>query len=389
MKYLSILFVFGIINLQGQDKFDKAKSLFKTEPLRSVQLLEVYVEEDLSDENFAKGHYALSYLYHYQEISLEKALISGFKALHYFDKASDKEGEEKTLRHISQIHLKAKNYLESKEYSTLALSYNINDNKVAQNHHNLGIANLRTGNFDEAIEHYNKAISFYESQNDQIKICELIIELGLVEFYKENYPEAIAQYQKAYGKALEWKLLEWQSRALNNIGNAYLIQGDHKSALKYLKQAIALDYDNDQESKLGAMYNLAKIYFDAKKLDSANMYVMKAIDSYSNLHDLPQYFDAMDLRKQIAISRLDIDSAMFYLNKQSLLAKELLSFKSDLQQQNTRLLLSWKETQKRNLELSNRNKMIQDQRDWLIGLGVLFVAVIFWLAIKLRRKAAH
>ena len=386
MKYLSIVFVFGILTLHAQDKFDEAKTLFKSAPLQSIKLLEEYVEEDLSNENYAKGYYALSYLYHYQEISLEQALIAGFKALHYFDKVEDKEGEEKTLRHISQIHLKAKNYLESKEYSTLALSYNINDNKVAQNHHNLGIANLRTGNFEEAIDHYGKAIAFYEGQKDQVKICELTIELGLVEFYKEKYPEAIEIYKKAHGRALEWKLLEWQSRALNNMGNAYLIQGDTKNALKYLKQAISLEYENDAESKLGAMYNLAKIYFDQKKLDSANLYVMKAIDSYGNLHDMPQYFDAMDLRKQIAISRMDIDSAMFYLNKQSQLAKELLSFKSDLQQQNTRLLVSWKETQKRNLELSNSYKMLVDQRNWLIGIGLISLSVIIWLAIKLKRK---
>jgi tetratricopeptide (TPR) repeat protein len=385
MKYLFALLILCTFSSIAQDKYDEAGTYFDSNPKKSIVLLEEYVSEDLSDEDYAKAYYALSYLYHYQNVSLEKALVSGFKALHYFDRLSDLEGEEKTLRHISQIHLKAKNFDESREYSNLALSYSINENKTAQNHHNLGIANLYSANFDQAVHHYTQAISFYEKQNDQNKICELIIELGLVEFYKENYSGSISFYTKAHGKALEWKLLEWQSRALNNIGNAYLIQGKYTEALKYLKQSVALEYDNDAESKLGATYNLAKIYFDQRKLDSANIYVMKAIKSYSNLHDIPQYFDALDLRKQIAISRMDIDSAMYYLNMESDLAKELLALKGDLQLQNTQLLVSWKETQKRNLDLSNRYKTLQDQRNWLIGGGIVFLVIILGLVIKLRK----
>ncbi len=121
----------------------------------------------------------------------------------------------------------------------LSLSISIKFLKGEVNAHNLmGIINKNLGKFDEAIEHYFKALKISEKNND----------------------------------------LETKSSCLNNIGSVYQVQGDYKKALSYFKESQILEEKIGNKKQLSIrLYNIGLIYDNLDSLDLAYSYYYNSL----------------------------------------------------------------------------------------------------------------
>jgi superkiller protein 3 len=108
--------------------------------------------------------------------------------------------------------------------------------KQAEKYFQQGYAYNNKGDYDKAIEYYNKAIEL----NPDYAVA--YYNLGNVYNNKGDYGKAIEYYNKAieyYNKAIE--LNPDSVDAYNNLGIAYNIKSDDDKAIEYYNKAIELN----------------------------------------------------------------------------------------------------------------------------------------------------
>lgn len=99
--------------------------------------------------------------------------------------------------------------------------------------HRLGMIEVRAGNFDQAIKHFERAL---ELGNDhKLQTADSRNNLGVAKFYKGDYKNAAIEFQHAV------RLDPGHARAQSNLGVTMIIQGQVKSGIETLIKAAAID----------------------------------------------------------------------------------------------------------------------------------------------------
>jgi len=174
------------------------------------------------------------------------------------------------LRNSKRINKKLRNEIENKILSScnsdvIENDYlrdeidNIKDKKI-QSLFEKGNTYYYKGNYDKAIEYYEKAI---ELKSDD----EVYYNMGYVYCNKGNYDKAIECYEKAI------ELKPDKNEAYNNMGNAYYNKGNYDKAIECYEKAIELKPDKDK-----AYYNMGNAYYNKGNYDKAIECYEKAIE---------------------------------------------------------------------------------------------------------------
>jgi tetratricopeptide (TPR) repeat protein len=119
---------------------------------------------------------------------------------------------------------------------------------VALIHYNLGLALRQDGNWEDAIEQYEKAL---ETKPDYV---EAQINLGSALLQVGKLDESISHLEKAL------RINPGYGQAENDLGNAYLQKGDAAEAIDHYQKAAKLEPDDPW-----VMNNLAWIYAAARE----------------------------------------------------------------------------------------------------------------------------
>lgn len=96
------------------------------------------------------------------------------------------------------------------------------------------------GRFEDAIGHYQQALAWAQTAEDQRGISTAHRRLGIVYHTQRNYPLAIDHYQQAADVAHEIRVSSLQGNALRNLGIVYFDQGDFETALTHYAEALAV-----------------------------------------------------------------------------------------------------------------------------------------------------
>lgn len=99
------------------------------------------------------------------------------------------------------------------------------------------------------------------------------IHLNIGDCYREmqDFPTAVAEYQKALEKAQAAQDKVIEAKSLASIGEVHLRQNDMKSAGEFFKKSLDL---NPKDELLA--YNVATIFFNNQKMDDAITYYLLA-----------------------------------------------------------------------------------------------------------------
>jgi tetratricopeptide (TPR) repeat protein len=107
-------------------------------------------------------------------------------------------------------------------------------------HHNIGIVQMCQGDFDQALESFQKAVQVRTEclPQNHPDIAVSLVRQGTAYFALENFEKAIDSFRTA----LHMSPTEDATRAkvLNNLGLAYYLQDNHKKALKALTGALEI-----------------------------------------------------------------------------------------------------------------------------------------------------
>jgi tetratricopeptide (TPR) repeat protein len=144
---------------------------------------------------------------------------------------------------------------------------------------NIGIIYEELGEFDNAIQYYNRCLFIKKKIKDEKGIAIVLGSLGTVNYYKGNFDEAKKYFNKAYQLFLKQNDLYNASSFLGNIALLNYEEKNYDLAIKLFLKGIELDRKIDKKigisSKLG---NIALIYIDKKEFKTAEKYLQEALE---------------------------------------------------------------------------------------------------------------
>jgi tetratricopeptide (TPR) repeat protein len=174
--------------------------------------------------------------------------------------------------------------------------------------------------FSYATQAYQLAV---ESSDTHGKIYALLnlgryyTRLGRHEVAMENYLKALDLCEQIKDEALT-------SKTYNIIGNGYYFKNDIPLALRYYKKALGVNPKSlSEESTADLQNNIALVYIDQDKLDSAKIYLTNAIEKYQALHLSKKLANALLNWGEIKEKEHDYEEALLFFEKALNLNKAL------------------------------------------------------------------
>jgi signal transduction histidine kinase len=210
------------------------------------------------------------------------------RALEIFKKNQNFDGIANTLRNIAKILSDWGEYDEALRYNQEAMKFweEIgNENGIANSYNNIGVIYQELGNYDRAFEYFHKSLDIFKKLNKTADIVNLTLHIGDVYLQRTQYDKALEYYFNAdlIGKQINNKKLK--SITLSNIGEAYNLKGDYLKALDYQNKALKLKEEIGDKKKLTITYTeLGIIYKNVEDYDKALKYLNKSVAVASEIN---------------------------------------------------------------------------------------------------------
>ncbi|WP_297093141.1 tetratricopeptide repeat protein [uncultured Draconibacterium sp.] len=157
----------------------------------------------------------------------------------------------------------------SKNYSGLFRFYNI-----------LGRIELMQQNEEAAIASYEQAIQLLDNLDNKTEAFSVVINLGYLYDLQNKYVKAFQLYSKGLELAEELNDITWLYSIYNNFGSHLKSIGDLEASKKMFHKTIAISKTLKEEelhfSPASAYSNMASIYLEEQKTDSAMLYLRQA-----------------------------------------------------------------------------------------------------------------
>ncbi|WP_291127727.1 tetratricopeptide repeat-containing sensor histidine kinase [Flavobacterium sp. UBA7682] len=316
-KYFPLYFLllFSMVSWSQNQKIDSLVSLLnKTRnDIDKAQLLNAIADQYKTSDpklmlDYAQKAYDLA-----QKINYE--LAEGNALLNLGNANIISGNYPKALQHFTDAqHL----------FETLVVKNDIErQNGLAKALGSIGIVFSEQSNYAKALQYYLKAVKIYEQIKDEEKCAKLYNNIGVV-----------YQSQSADFKALEYfiktqKIQEKLKDAnigitYTNIGNGYLKQNNLSKAFDYYSKAKTALEQHPNPRALGEWYNNVGLYYKVtKQANKAIEHWKLAISTFETIEDKFGIGDSYLLLGQLFLEQNKLEEATQMADKSLVLAKEI------------------------------------------------------------------
>ncbi|MEW6687292.1 MAG: tetratricopeptide repeat protein, partial [Candidatus Edwardsbacteria bacterium] len=277
---------------QNQSRYDDA--------LKILESAEQILKGDSVDEIKERGeiHILRCWILRIKG-EMAKALKEGEIGLDIIErlKIEDLEIDEKEIKvikarafnNLGMIFLDKGDYDKAVELyqKRLKISEEIGDKRgigIASN--NLGIVYHDKGDYDKAVEYYQKYLKISEEIGDKQSIGIASGNLGIVYYDKGDYDKAVELYQKGLKICEEIGNKRGIGRASNNLGIVYHYKGDYDKAVELYQKYLKICEEIGDKRGIGvASGNLGVVYADKGDYDKAVELYQKSLKIYEEIGD--------------------------------------------------------------------------------------------------------
>jgi tetratricopeptide (TPR) repeat protein len=177
-------------------------------------------------------------------------------------------------------------------------------------------AKLKDSDLKRSFSYASQAYQLASETNDTHGMIEALLNLGRYYTRLGQHDIAMENYFKALAYSEEIKDNQSISRTYNIIGSGYYFKNDIPMALQYYKKALNVNPKSLNEERTADLQNnIALVYTDQGKLDSAGIYFTSAAAMYEKLN-LPKKLANTLLNSGLVKEKmLDYEQAINYYQK--------------------------------------------------------------------------
>lgn len=204
--------------------------------------------------------------------------------------------------------------------STLFLSTRLNYPKgIALGHEKRGTVSHYRGNFLNAVEYYQKSLTYHEAVDNNRSAAIILTNMGLCKRSLGDFDEAMALYFESLHRRELIGDSNGVAYSLKSIGETYAIQKDYEKAEKYFFQSLrAFEELGNIPMEHTMLLNLGGFYREQGKLDSAEHYIQKGLayfEVYGPKNELARaHYNLAGL--YLSRNQLDASAAAYLISKQ-------------------------------------------------------------------------
>lgn len=308
MKFTIYLLVTFIIFFQygNAQNYKEALDIYKENPDKAIRLLKLDLKKG-DKKNQANAANLIGII----EASRKNYEL----AFNYYFKAANINLSEKNshllsdnYNRIGTLYYRLRDYVRAKEYYLKAQKAGLNNEYL---HHNLGTVYQRLNKFDSAVFFLSSARNMIIKSKNKTLLFEVLCELGHAFYYTSNYQESIKWYKDLLHYAIQEDNSRYKGFAYNNIGNAYHDAKKYDSAIIFLTKAIPLKTD---KKILTTYLNLAECYKEIGQLQLAKRYFAKAINSDQSEQDISDVLTSFNQLVELYAASGSVDSVSMYVS---------------------------------------------------------------------------
>jgi len=143
----------------------------------------------------------------------------------------------------------------------------------------VGLQCFRKGKFDEAVSHYEKAISILEEREDSLEKAEAYRYIGVIHSIKSNYREALSYHQKALQIVSHARYTFGMAKVYNSIGQLCLDVQKLDEALFFMGKAERICRELGADAEAATIYGkLGNIFMQKEDYENAVTYHLKDLE---------------------------------------------------------------------------------------------------------------
>jgi hypothetical protein len=263
--------------------------------------------------------------YRKKDLNKHKSYI--LKGLELSKKLKNKQKEGIFTREYG-IYYKNKGTLDSSLFYYNAAAKSFISIKDSMNYYNTlsSIANIkkRQGNYDSAINHFLKSITFLESKkNKKTSLNAQILKMNLANVYLEinDTQKAIDIYNSILKKPISKTHKGLLKATYNNLSASFKNIKQLDSALYYAQKTELLLKNSEDYKSLGSLFtNIGSILEEQDEYNNAKNYFLKALNNYTKTNITSNIITAHNNLGNISTKLDDLKKAEHHLLK----AQELL-----------------------------------------------------------------
>lgn len=169
------------------------------------------------------------------------ALTNTYRALEYYEKTGDLEGQSRAYYTLCWAHWFADNFIEAIEFGQQAQTFaqRVNDLALeADILNNLGLAYKRAGNFELGYTVYGKALEIYRKTGDLLRENKVLINMALAYGLEGEYERAVACIEERMARKFDNLLVDGYTYLA--WGQIYLGQEKYQQAAQNLRRALQI-----------------------------------------------------------------------------------------------------------------------------------------------------
>ncbi|PTX58970.1 tetratricopeptide repeat protein [Kordia periserrulae] len=270
---------------------------------------------------------------HIQNKDYKQATQHFSNSLKIYQETHNKKGESHMLTSLGSVFLIIQNYEAALEYYQKALSISentaIEDRRIAVIYLNIGWANFKKNQFEEARKNYEKALKIVEQTKDKFFALNGNRALANIHINLGNYEKATSYAKKnmmlseelhtdiLHGELIFARLAFKKNRVKEAIqkAEAVLAKLDSNSSIELRAQVFELLYncykDENNTKKSLEMFEQFILYKDSIQLEKNNFAVIR--EAVKNEFDLKLYENKLESEKAQANLKLRQLKNTFYI----------------------------------------------------------------------------
>lgn len=181
-----------------------------------------------------------------------------------------------------------------------------------------------TGEWDNALEHYNRCLSLAEKIGNKLKVAELHRKIGWIKEKRNEWDIAIENYGCALKMSEESDDAYGVASANRCLGKIYWRKGKYDKSIEYFNKSMEYAEEIKDLSLIALSYlRLGTVYDEKGETDKAIKYLEKSIEIAEKIGDVKGRADAYNNIGEVYRKKGELARALQYYEKQIKLAEKV------------------------------------------------------------------